>query len=332
MSSREDKNTCEEDSTTGSVAFESADVRLERRDGRAAVLEFLNSRPRIGPGILEGLNRGIDAAEAESLPLVIHAPREHFAYGADLDDGFVAAERGDLRVLEAAITRFQQTKLRLRYARVPVVAAVRGAAISGGCELLMHCARVVAHRESFIGLREALVGILPGGGGIKEMARKASTGSGDFESSIAQHFVTVAAGKAGNPAVAKELGYLRSDDVVTEDADLLGLAVAQAVSLSSAGYEPPGRNPPIRSAGGRTFDRLAKTQEERAGQGKLTPHQCEVSLHIAEVICGGKGEPGMLDEAAFLALEREHFLALVQLPRTQERLRYLRETGEVLRN
>jgi 3-hydroxyacyl-CoA dehydrogenase len=317
---------------TDSVLFESAEVRLGHRDGRVAVLEFLHPRPRIGPAILEGLNRGIDIAEAGFLALVVYAPQGHFAYGADLDDGFAAAERGDLRLLEAAIARFQQTKLRVRYARVPVIAAVRGAAISGGCELLMHCARVVAHRESFIGLREALVGVLPGGGGIKEMARKASAESGDFESAVSRHFITVAAGRAGNPATAKELGYLRRDDVDSEDADLLGLAVAHAISLSSSGYQPPGRNPLIRSAGGPTFRSLAKIQEERAGQGKLTAHQCEINLHIAEVICGGKGEPGLLDEAAFLALEREHFLALVQLPKTQERLRHLRETGEVLRN
>jgi 3-hydroxyacyl-CoA dehydrogenase len=117
-----------------------------------------------------------------------------------------------------------------------------------------------------------------------------------------------------------------------EEGDLLGLAVAQATSLLSAGHQPAERNSAIRAAGGAAFARLAKSQVERAAEGKLTAHQCEINLHIAEVICGGKGEPGLLDEAAFLALEREHFLALAPHPKTLERMRHMRDTGEILRN
>jgi 3-hydroxyacyl-CoA dehydrogenase len=315
---------------SATLLAETAKTQLcQHRDGVVA-LALKGSRPTVSAEILDAIEEALAVAEKAHRAFVIHPLDSHFAFGAELD-GFAEAASGDTTRLDRALATYQAVMLRVRHASVPVIAAVRGAAISGGCELLMHCHRVVAHRKSFIGLQEARLGVLPSGGGLKEFALDASR-SDDIEGVIARHFITASLPRGGDPEIAKSLGYLRPDDITTETPDLLEAALEAARSVSRTFRPIEARNPAIKSAGRRVLDNLIEQQQEAREQGKITPHQCDVRRHIAEVMCGGNEAPSTLDETTYFALERKHFLILAQLPKTQERLRHLRETGEVLKN
>jgi 3-hydroxyacyl-CoA dehydrogenase len=194
------------------IGFDSADTHCAApRDG-VVVLTLTQPRPSITTDVLDSMERALDGAAREGAALVIASGAEHFAWGADLHDAMEAAGRGDVGPLERALQRYQQTMLRLRHATVPTVAAVRGVAISGGCEVLMHCTHVVLHRSCVVGLAEASIGVVPGGGGLKELVLRAARSEGDLAVAIEAAFDTVAATRlARGPEEAVELGWLEAD-------------------------------------------------------------------------------------------------------------------------
>src|SRR5262245_3346119 len=149
---------------TDGTVFVTADTRCWGRDDGALILSVERTPPAITTDVLDALARAVTEAERGFATLVIASSNAHFAFGANLDGALDAAADGRPEVLDAALEAYQRTMLRLRHASVPTVAAVRGVAISGGCEVLMHCTRVVAHAESRIGLAEPSVGVVPGGG------------------------------------------------------------------------------------------------------------------------------------------------------------------------
>ena len=236
------------------------------------------------------------------------------------------------------VADFQRTSQRIKYSLVPVVAAVRGLALGGGCEFQMHAARTVAGLESYIGLVEAGVGLLPAGGGLKEFAVRASQAAGsggDVLAHLKPAFEAVAMAKASTSALeAKELGLLRSSDLVVLNADeLLHVARQQALALAQAGYRPPLPARRIAVAGDvgiATFKMLLVNMLE----GRfISAHDFEIACRIATVLCGGEIDRGTLvDEAWLLRLEREHFVALAQMPQTQDRITHMLKTGKPLRN
>ena len=221
---------------------------------------------------------------------------------------------------------------------MPVVAAVRGLALGGGCEFQMHSARTVAHLESYIGLVEAGVGLLPAGGGLKELAVRASRAAGpggDVFAELKKTFETVAMAKVSTSAVeAKELGLLRQDDVVVFNAfELLHVAKAQARALAEAGYRPPLPARRIQAAGDvgiATFRMLLVNMLE----GRfISPYDDEIATRIATVLSGGEIDRGALvDEEWLLKLERKHFVELAQQEKTQARIGHMLKTGKPLRN
>lgn len=313
-------------STTHTI-FTTDGARCWHRGDGALIVSLGGERPRVGAGVLEALERAVDVAERGHGALVVAADGPHFAFGADLDEAFDAVAAGRPRVLEEALVRYQSAMLALRRARVPAVAAVRGVAVSGGCEVLMHCDRVVAHPQSYIGLQEARVGVLPGGGGVKEFARRAAlaAGDGDLHPFIAVAFTRLAAGALATSAdEAKQLGYLQPDDAVVDGDDLLAEAVRQGLALREGGYAPPAANPSIRVAGRESLERLRRDQRQLLADADLTPHQLAVGDAIAAVLCGGDVDAGAVDEARLLRLEREHFLALASTQETAARLAHLR--------
>jgi len=200
----------------------------------------------------------------------------------------------------------------------------------------MHCDRVVAALESYVGLVEAGVGLLPAGGGCKELALRASRESkGDLFASLKDYYMMVATAKvAGSGIEAQELGLLRASDVVVlNPAELLHIAKHQALALHDAGYRPPlsGRRFPV---AGRSGAASIKGQLVNMLEGHfISEYDFEIGSRIAEVMTGGDVEPGTeVDEEWLLTLERRHFLALLKNPKTQERIAHTLATGKPLRN
>ena len=322
----------------GETVFETDAVRMWHDGDGIAVLSFKTKMNTVSDGVLEGVLKAVDLAEKDFQGLVLWQPSEPFSAGADLSGALGLLQAGDLNGFEAMVATFQQASQRIKYALVPVVAAVRGMALGGGCEFQMHTARTVFALESYIGLVEAGVGLLPAGGGLKEIAvrvAQAAGPGGDVFGGLKPYFETIAMGKvSGSAFEAKELGLGRADDMVVFNAhELLHVARAQARALAESGYRPPlpARAIPVAGKVGiSTFKMMLVNMLE----GRfISEHDYEVSTRIATVLCGGEVEKGSLvDEDWLLRLEREHFIALAQMPKTQERIAHMLKTGKPLRN
>ena len=320
----------------GETVYENAGVRAFTTGDDVLVASFKSKAHSISPEVLEGLNRAVDIAEEQFKGLVIWQTEAPFSVGANLESLRPALEAGNWQSIESVISLFQKTSMRLRYSRVPTVAATQGYVFGGGCEFVMHCDRVVAALESYVGLVEAGVGLLPGGGGCKELALRAARESkGDLFASLKDYYMMIATAKvAGSGIEAHELGYLRASDLVLfNPAELLHVARQQALALNDAGYRPPlaGRRFPV---AGRSGAASIKGQLVNMLEGHfVSQYDFEIGSRIAEVMTGGDVDPGTeVNEEWILALERRHFLALLKNPKTQERIAHTLATGKPLRN
>jgi 3-hydroxyacyl-CoA dehydrogenase len=322
----------------GQTVFENDGVRMWHDGDGIAVVGFKTKMNTVSDQVLDGLQEAIAIAERDFQGLVIWQQKEPFSAGADLAGALGALQAGRIAEFEAMVANFQRTSQRIKYALVPVVAAVRGLALGGGCEFQMHSARTVAHLESYIGLVEAGVGLLPAGGGLKELAVRASRAAGpggDVFAELKKTFETVAMAKVSASALeAKELGLLRADDTIVFNAfELLHVAKAQARALAEAGYRPPLPARRVQAAGDvgiATFRMLLVNMLE----GRfISPYDDEIATRIATVLSGGEIDRGALvDEEWLLRLERKHFVELAQQPRTQARIEHMLKTGKPLRN
>ncbi len=322
----------------GETVFETDAVRMWHDDDGIAVLSFKTKMNTVNDGVIEGVLRAVDAAERDFQGLVIWQTGEPFCAGADLAGALGLLQAGNVAGFEAMVANFQKASQRIKYSLVPVVAAVRGMALGGGCEFQMHSARSVLALESYIGLVEAGVGLLPAGGGLKEIATRvglATAAGDDVFVNLKPYFEAIAMGKVSASALeARELGLARGSDVVVFNAhELLHVAKAQARALAESGYRPPlpARAIPVAGKVGiSTFKMMLVNMLE----GRfISEHDYEVSTRIATVLCGGELDRGALvDEDWLLRLEREHFVALAQMPKTQERITYMLKNGKPLRN
>ena len=322
----------------GATVFENDGLRMWHDGDDVAVVSFKTKMHTVSDAVLDGLQEAVSRAERDFAGMVVWQPKEPFSAGADLAGALGALQAGKLAEFEAMVANFQATSQRIKYSLVPVVAAVRGLALGGGCEFQMHSAKTVAHLESYIGLVEAGVGLLPAGGGLKEFAVRASAAAGpggDVFAELKKIFETVAMAKVSNSAVnAKELGLLRAGDKVAFNAfELLHIAKAEARGLAEGGYRPPLPARRIQVAGDvgiATFKMLLVNMLE----GRfVSAYDYEIAERIATVLCGGKVDRGALvDEDWLLKLERQHFVELAQQEKTQARIGHMLKTGKPLRN
>lgn len=321
----------------GSTVFEDDSVRLWSHGDDVAVLSFKTKMNTIGPGVIDGIHKAIDKAERDFAAMVIWQTREPFSAGADLSAAIPIVAAGKIDEFKAFIARFQGTSMRIKHSAVPVVAAVRGLCLGGGCEFQMHSAKTVAALESYIGLVEAGVGLLPGGGGLKEIVLRSSRDAinGDVFGQVQTYFETVAMAKVATSALeAKASKLLRpTDTVVYNSYELLHVARAEARALAEAGYRPPMPLANIKVAGDVGVANIRTVLTNMLEGRFVSEHDVEVARRIALVLCGGDIERGSeVDEEWLLHLERENFVELAMMPKTQERIAHTLRTGKPLRN
>ena len=321
----------------GTTVFETDALRLWTDGDGIAVASFKTKMNTVSDGLLASLQQAIDVAEKDFRGLVIWQPKGPFSAGADLAGALKSLQEGRIDEFNAMVATFQAVSQRIKYSLVPVVAAVRGLALGGGCEFQMHSARTVAYLESYIGLVEAGVGLLPAGGGLKEIAVRsaAKAKNGDVFAELKPMFEAVAMGKVSSSAFeARELGLLRDADIVVfHEHELLHVARHTALCLAETGYRPPLPARHVTAAGDvgiATFKMMLVNMLE----GRMvSPHDMEIATRIATVLCGGEIDRGAtVDEDWLIRLEREHFVALAQMPKTQERIGHMLKTGKPLRN
>ncbi len=293
----------------------------------------------IGPGVIAGLLKGVELAEKDFSGLVIWSPDEPFSYGADLQAMMPTFMAGGAKALEPVEKALQDTMLRLRYAQVPTIAAVSGMALGGGCELAVHCARRVANLESYIGLVEVGVGLIPGGGGLAYGARRASEESRAAPEAalmefLKKYFMNAATAQVSRSAIeAQQMGYLLEEDrIVFNSHELLYTAVREAQSMRDAGWRPA-RKGLIRVAGRPAIATIMAQLVNMRDGGFISAHDFHLGKTIAEVICGGDVEAGsMVDEEWLMTLERRAFMGLLSHPKSQERMMGMMQTGKPVRN
>ena len=326
--------------TAGTTVFEDESVRIWHQGDEVLILSLKTKMHVIGAGVIAGLAKAIAEAEANYKGLVIWnadaAEGGAFSAGADLQSMLPLFMSGGIKAIEPEVVKLQQAHQALKYANVPVVAAVSGLALGGGCELMLHAAKRVASIESYIGLVEVGVGLIPAGGGLKEAAlRAAADAKGtdllQFLKNYFMHAATAAVSKSAHEA--QKMGYLTATDVIVFNAyELLHVAKVEARAMFDAGYRAP--MPSLVPVAGRYGIATVSAQlvNMRDG-GFISAHDYKLGTMIAAIVCGGDVDEGSLvNEQWLLDLERKAFMELLNHPKTQERIMGMMQTGKPVRN
>lgn len=302
-------------------------------------LEFHTKMNTIGGGVIQGINKAIDLAEKDYKGLVISNTGQHFSAGANVGMIFMMAVEQDFDELNIAVKTFQDTMMRIRYSNIPVVAAPHNMALGGGCELSMHADKVVAHAELYMGLVEFGVGLIPGGGGSKEFAKRFSDElkDGDIKlNRLRQRFLTIGQAKVSTSAhEAFELGYLRSgiDEIVVSRDHQLTRAKEACLQLAENGYIAPKRAKNVTVLGQEGLGLIYVGANSMLSGNYMSEHDGVISEKLGWVLCGGDlSENTVVSEQYLLDLERKAFVELCMQRKTLERLESLVKTGKILRN
>ncbi|BCW95387.1 MAG: 3-hydroxyacyl-CoA dehydrogenase/enoyl-CoA hydratase family protein [Fimbriimonadales bacterium] len=292
----------------------------------------------LGPGVMEMLYKGADRAEREGVGLVVTGIGEHFSVGFNLQLFLMMIGTGDFDELLMGGKAFQDSLLRLRHAKAPVVAATFGYTLGGACELAMHCDRVVASAETYIGLPEVGVGIIPAGGGTSTMLYRALSSlppNADPYPAIRRVMETLGFGKVATSALeGVQYGFLRQGvDTISVNPDrILWLAKQEVQHLAAQGYTPP-EEPKVMAYGNQVLTRLLIELHNLKRGNFITEHDFTVASQIAYVLAGGDlSQPAEMPLSYFYQLEIQVVGYLAQQPKTWDRMRHMLETGKPLRN
>jgi 3-hydroxyacyl-CoA dehydrogenase len=302
-------------------------------------LEFHTKMNTIGGGVIEGINKAIDIAEKEYKGLVISNTGQNFSAGANVGMIFMMAIEQDYDELNFAVKAFQDTMMRIRYSNIPVIVAPHNMALGGGCEISMHADKVVAHAELYMGLVEFGVGLIPGGGGSKEYAKRLSEElqEGDIKiNRLRERFLTIGQAKVSTSAYeAFDLGYLRNgiDEVVVSRDHQLARAKAAAIEIANKGYIAPKREKNITVMGQEGLGIVYVGANSMLSGNYMSDHDRVISEKLGFVLCGGDlSENTVVTEQYLLDLERKAFVELCAERKTLERLESLVKNGKILRN
>lgn len=297
---------------------------LDLGDG-IGCLEFHSKLNIIGADTVTMVQQALDDMHSPFIAFVVSNEAEHFSAGADLAYLLALIQNEEWEDVAEAVAQFQAMNMALQRSARPVVVAPFGMTLGGGCEMTMHAAQVVAHAELYAGLVEAGVGLIPAGGGTKEMALRCDP---------RQALETIAMGKvSGSAAEAKQLGFLGPGDLVIANRRRLGAAAKQAAQLLAAsGQEPPA--PASLKAPGPSVESTLKLGVLLLREAeKISEHEQKMAYHVIHVLCGGGAPAGAaVPVERLLELEREAFLSLCGEAKTQERIAHMLRTGKTVRN
>ncbi|MFG6685537.1 3-hydroxyacyl-CoA dehydrogenase NAD-binding domain-containing protein [Mariniflexile sp. HNIBRBA6329] len=319
--------------------FKNSGVVIEDLGEGIINCEFQSKMNTIGGDVLAGLNKAIDIAEKDFAGLVIGNQAANFSVGANIGMIFMMAVEQEYDELNAAIKYFQDTMMRMRYSAIPTVSAPHGMTLGGGCELSMHADKVVAAAETYIGLVEFGVGVIPGGGGSKEMALRASDSfkKGDVElNTLQEYFLTIGMAKVATSAYeAFDLGLLqKGKDIVVVNKDRqIATAKAYAKLMAEAGYTKPVKRTDVKVLGKQALGMFLVGTDSMEASNFISEHDHKIANKLAYVMAGGDlSEPTLVSEQYLLDLEREAFLSLCTERKTLERIQHMLKTGKPLRN
>jgi 3-hydroxyacyl-CoA dehydrogenase len=325
--------------TAGKTLREDDAIRLWTLDDDVLIASIKTKMHAISPDVAEGLSLAVDMAEKDYQGLVIWSPDEMFSAGADLQAMLPAFMMAGVGAINEVEHELQKVMLKLRYASVPTVSAVRGLALGGGCEMAVYSAKRVAAMESYIGLVEVGVGLVPGAGGLAYIARRAaeaasSSTNKDIVPFLTEGFTAAAMAKVGTSAIeSRKLGYLLDTDVIMPNKDeLLFVAINEAKALYLSGYRAPHKRT-FAVAGRNGIATIKGSLVNMRDGGFISEHDFHIASLIANVVCGGDVDAGTLvTEEYLMALERQAFCSLLTHAKTQERIMGMMATGKPLRN
>ena len=319
--------------------FKNSGVVVEDLGDGILNVEFQSKMNTIGGDVLAGLNKAIDIAEKDFQGLVVGNQAANFSVGANIGMIFMMAAEQEYDELNMAIKYFQDSMMRMRYSSIPTIAAPHGMALGGGCEISLHADKVVAAAETYMGLVEFGVGVIPGGGGSKEMALRASDlfHKGDVQLNVLQeHFLTIGMAKVSTSAYeAFDLGLLqKGKDVVVVNKDLqIATAKAHAKLMAEAGYTQPVKRNDILVLGKQALGMFLVGTDSMNASHYISEHDKKIANKLGYVMAGGDlSEPTKVSEQYLLDLEREAFLSLCTERKTLERIQHMLKTGKPLRN
>ncbi|MFK8301556.1 3-hydroxyacyl-CoA dehydrogenase/enoyl-CoA hydratase family protein [Capnocytophaga stomatis] len=302
-------------------------------------LEFHSKMNTIGGGVLQGINKAIDLAEKDFQGLVVGNQGANFSVGANIAMIFMMAVEQEYDELYMTIKYFQDTMMRMRYSSIPTVAAPHGMTLGGGCELCLHADKVVAAAETYIGLVEFGVGVIPGGGGTKELTLRASDSlrKNDVElNRLQEYFLTIGMAKVSTSAYeAFDLDIFQKgkDVVVVNKMRQIAEAKKHALLLAEAGYTKPIERTDIKVLGKQSLGAFLVGTNSMNVANYISEYDKKIADKLAYVMSGGDlSEPTLVSEQYLLELEREAFLSLCTERKTLERIQHMLQNGKPLRN
>lgn len=319
--------------------FKNSGVVVEDLGDGILNVEFQSKMNTIGGDVLAGINKAIDLAEKDFQGVVVGNQAANFSVGANIGMIFMMAVEQEYDELNMAIKYFQDTMMRMRYSSIPTIAAPHGMTFGGGCELSLHADKIVAAAETYIGLVEFGVGVIPGGGGSKEMALRASDSfsKGDVELNVLQeHFLTIGMAKVSTSAYeAFDTNILqKGKDIVVVNKDRqIGIAKAYAKLMAEQGYTQAPRRKDVKVLGKQALGMFLVGTDAMQASNYISEHDQKIANKLAYVMAGGDlSEPTLVSEQYLLDLEREAFLSLCTERKTLERIEHMLKKGKPLRN